>query len=40
VSRQAQRLRRQRIEDYVSVAAAVNGPLVPEEPEPGSTREP
>jgi hypothetical protein len=38
VSRQAQRLRRQRIEDYVSVAAAVNGPLVPEEP--GSTREP
>lgn len=38
LSRQAQRLRRQRVEDYVSVAAAVNGPLVPEEP--GSSREP
>jgi hypothetical protein len=38
LSRQAQRIRRQRVEDYVSAAAAVNGPLVPEEP--GSSREP
>lgn len=30
LSRSAQTLRRQRVEDYVSVAAAVNGPLVPE----------
>ncbi len=33
LSRQAQSLRRQRVEDYVSAAAAVNGPLVPEEPD-------
>ena len=32
LSRQAQRLKRQRVEDYVSAAAAVNGPLVPEDP--------
>jgi hypothetical protein len=31
LSRTAQALRRQRVEDYVSVAAAVNGPLVPDE---------
>ncbi len=31
LSRQAQGLRRQRVEDYVSAAAAVNGPLVLEE---------
>jgi hypothetical protein len=37
LSREAQSLRRQRVEDYVSVAAAVNGPLVPEEP--GSSRD-
>ena len=37
LSRGAQSLRRQRVEDYVSVAAAVNGPLVPEEP--GSSRD-
>ena len=36
LSRQAQALKRQRVEDYVSAAAAVNGPLVPEEP--GSSR--
>ena len=33
LSRKAQTLRRQRVEDYVSVAAAVNGPLVPEDPD-------
>jgi hypothetical protein len=32
LSRGAQALKRQRTEDYVSAAAAVNGPLVPEEP--------
>jgi hypothetical protein len=37
LSRVAQSLKRQRVEDYVSVAAAVDGPLVPEEP--GSSRE-
>lgn len=31
LSRDAQALRRQRVEDYVSAAAAVNGPLVPVE---------
>jgi hypothetical protein len=31
LSREAQALRRQRVEDYVAVAAAVDGPLVPEE---------
>ena len=31
LSREAQALRRRRAEDYVSTAAAVNGPLVPEE---------
>ena len=38
LSRQAQRLKRQRVEDYVSAAAAVNGPLVPEDP--ASSHEP
>ena len=37
LSRKAQSLQRQRLEDYVSVAAAVNGPLVPEDP--GSSRD-
>ena len=31
LSRAAQTLRRQRVEDYVAVAAAVNGPLVPDD---------
>jgi hypothetical protein len=31
LSREAQALRRQRVEDYVAVAAAVGGPLVPDE---------
>jgi hypothetical protein len=31
LSRSAQALRRQRVEDYVAVAAAVDGPLVPDE---------
>jgi len=35
LAREAQALKRQRTEDYVSAAAAVNGPLVPE---PGSSR--
>jgi hypothetical protein len=30
VAREAQSLRRQRVEDYVSAAAAVDGPLIPE----------
>jgi hypothetical protein len=36
LTREAQALKRQRTEDYVSAAAAVNGPLVPEES--GSSR--
>jgi hypothetical protein len=31
LSREAQALRRQRVEDYVAVAAAVDGPLVPDD---------
>ena len=31
MSRQAKDLRRERVEDYVSAAAAVDGPLVPED---------
>jgi len=38
LSRRAQQLDRRRLEDYVAVAAAVDGPLVPEENE--SAREP
>lgn len=33
VAREAQTIRRERIEDYVSAAAAVDGPLVPEDPD-------
>ena len=39
ISRQAQKLERRRVEDYVSAAAAVGGPLVPEDEEPGSPRQ-
>jgi len=31
LSRTAQALRQQRVEDYVAVAAAVDGPLVPDD---------
>jgi hypothetical protein len=31
LSREAQALRRQRVEDYVAIAAAVDGPLIPDE---------
>lgn len=37
LTRNAQGLRRQRVEDYVAVATAVDGPLIPEDP---GSREP
>jgi hypothetical protein len=34
LSRKARTIRRQQVEDYVAVAAAVNGPLVPDDSDP------